>query len=219
MNKALNFKYNFSVECSFAIKIIPQYGVISNLYLIPFIFWLPHPTLHRALYSTFHLIIFFGREQKVTFRVCVHLSNWHYALKSEFLYTRLHQIVLKKNLLDLQQCKFERSPQSKLDRGCNEAKSVNFKSRAQTPLKEVQTFSTQSVRKFLPLPLVQCNQIRTYYDRIWRLVGWQRKYQKFTESKKDEAVHGPGGHSIICVIHSTFAQDTQHCINPRYCVD
>ena len=96
MNKALNFKYNFSVECSFAIKIIPQYGVISNLYLIPFIFWLPHPTLHRALYSTFYLIIFFGREQKVTFRVCVHLSNWHYALKSEFLYTRLHQIVLKK---------------------------------------------------------------------------------------------------------------------------
>ena len=137
LNKALNFKYNFSVECSFAIKIIPQYGVISNLYLIPFIFWLPHPTLHRALYSTFHLIIFFGQEQKVTFRVCVHLSNWHYALKSEFLYTRLHQIVLKKNLLDLQQCKFERSPQSKLDRGCNEAKSVNFKSRAQTPLKEV----------------------------------------------------------------------------------
>ena len=58
-------------------------------------------------------------------------------LKSEFLYNRLHQIVLKKNLLDLQQCKFERSPQSKLDRGCNEAKSVNFKSRAQTPLKEV----------------------------------------------------------------------------------
>ena len=33
---------------------------------------------------------------------------------------------------------FERSPQSKLDRGgCSEAKSVNFKSQAQTLLKEV----------------------------------------------------------------------------------
>ena len=41
-----------------------------------------------------------------------------------------------KNLKDL--CsKFERSQQSKLDRGCSEAKSVNFKSQPQTLLKEL----------------------------------------------------------------------------------
>ena len=38
-------------------------------------------------------------------------------------------------------------------RGCSEAKSVNFKSQAQTLLKEVWTFSTEAVRKFLPVPL------------------------------------------------------------------